>query len=189
MKAVSTILGCVGLSVVLAAPAFAQQATSNATVATNQQATNAPNGSLQKYHDKWRASKLVGANVYNQNGQTVGSIDDLLVGEDGKISDAVLSVGGFLGIGGKLVSVPFDQFKFEESRRSTAVNDMAAPAPAIAPATTTAAPATATRTPVTTTAGTPNREMTSEEPVYYSIVLPDATKNSLTSAAEFKYNG
>ncbi len=187
MNKIPALVAGIGLTMTfagtLAAPAFAQQvAATDAPPAamTNPPGDNAPNGSLQKYHDMFRASKLVGSNVYNQSGQTVGSVDDLLIGQDGKISEAVVSVGGFLGIGGKLVAVPFDQFKFVESRKTTA-DTTAAP-------TTTVAGASAPTT-VPADNGTTKTGMAGPEPVYYSIVLPSATKNSLSSAAEFKYQG
>ena len=37
------------------------------------------------------------------------------MGDDGKITQVVISTGGLLGIGGKLVSVPYDQIKLEPS--------------------------------------------------------------------------
>src|ERR1700710_1798904 len=53
-----------------------------------------------------RASKVIGSSVYNDHDEKVGSIDDLLIGKDGKMS-AVLSVGGFLGMGTKYVQIPY----------------------------------------------------------------------------------
>jgi sporulation protein YlmC with PRC-barrel domain len=59
-----------------------------------------------------RSSKIVGASVYNDQNQSIGSIDDVLMSDtDHKAATAVISVGGFLGMGAKLVSVPFDQLK------------------------------------------------------------------------------
>jgi sporulation protein YlmC with PRC-barrel domain len=64
-----------------------------------------------------RVSKVVGASVYNDQNQSVGSIDDLLMSDsDHKAATAVISVGGFLGMGAKLVSVPFDQLKIENNK-------------------------------------------------------------------------
>ncbi len=187
MKTITTLLGCVGLTLVMAGPTYAQKlaATSTDTTTTmpSPSSENAPNGSLQRYHDMFRASKLVGANVYNQSGQTIGSVDDLLVGSDGKVSEAVVSVGGFLGIGGKLVAVPFTDFKFVESRKSTADNTAS---PMLANPTSSTGTTPATTTPTATTTA-PMKTSSANEPVYYSIVLPTATKNSLSSAAEFKY--
>ena len=64
-----------------------------------------------------RVSKVVGASVYNDQNQSVGSVDDLLMSDnDHKAATAVISVGGFLGMGSKLVSVPFDQLKIENDK-------------------------------------------------------------------------
>lgn len=69
------------------------------------------NGSL-------RASKVVGSTVYNDHDQKIGSIDDLVIGSDHSLH-AVLSVGGFLGMGGKMVSVPFDKLQFGNTKASS----------------------------------------------------------------------
>ncbi len=64
-----------------------------------------------------RASKVVGASVYNDQNQSIGSVDDVLMSDsDHKAGTAVISVGGFLGMGSKLVSVPFDQLRIEDDR-------------------------------------------------------------------------
>jgi hypothetical protein len=55
----------------------------------------------------YRASKLVGDTVVNEANETVGTIDDLIVTPGGSTPYAVLSVGGFLGLGTKYVVVPF----------------------------------------------------------------------------------
>lgn len=70
-----------------------------------------------KLSDGWRASKLIGGSVYNEQDQSVGSIDDLVLTHDDKIAAAILSVGGFLGIGSKLVAIPWDQFRFGKDDR------------------------------------------------------------------------
>lgn len=57
--------------------------------------------------DEWRSSKLVGMTVYNKANDKIGSINDLVMGPDGKISHAVIGVGGFLGMGEKLVGISF----------------------------------------------------------------------------------
>src|ERR1700756_505418 len=62
--------------------------------------------------NSWRTSKVVGLNVYNDKNETVGSINELLMDKSGNIKAAVLSVGGFLGIGSHSVAVPFAQLKF-----------------------------------------------------------------------------
>ncbi|MGD2025362.1 MAG: PRC-barrel domain-containing protein [Methyloceanibacter sp.] len=59
----------------------------------------------------YRATKLLGSEVYNDQNEKVGKLDDLIVAGDGQVTLAVLSVGGFLGIGGKKVAVPIQLFK------------------------------------------------------------------------------
>jgi hypothetical protein len=61
--------------------------------------------------DGFRSSKLVGAAVVNSANQSIGKIDDLLVGRSDKVLYAVLSVGGFLGVGSKLVAVPYSSLQ------------------------------------------------------------------------------
>ena len=59
----------------------------------------------------FRASKIIGSSVVNEAGDAVGKVDDIIIGEDGKTPFVVLSVGGFLGIGDKLVVQPYEQLK------------------------------------------------------------------------------
>jgi sporulation protein YlmC with PRC-barrel domain len=61
----------------------------------------------------YRASELTGADVENGAGESIGSIDDLIVDRD-KVLFAVLQVGGFLGIGGFLVAIPYDSLEISE---------------------------------------------------------------------------
>lgn len=63
-----------------------------------------------------RASKILGGVVLNEANETVGKVDDLLIGADGRTPYAVLSVGGFLGLGDRLVAVPFDSLKMSASK-------------------------------------------------------------------------
>ena len=58
-----------------------------------------------------RASRIIGMDVVNDKDQTIGKVDDILIGPGDKATTAVVSVGGFLGIGAKLVAVPFDQLQ------------------------------------------------------------------------------
>ena len=58
--------------------------------------------------DGYRSSKMIGSGVTNDAQETIGKLDDLLVGRSDKVLYAVISVGGFLGVGSKLVAVPYD---------------------------------------------------------------------------------
>lgn len=61
------------------------------------------------------AEEINGSYVYGANDETVGEIDNLMVAEDGKLTDAVINVGGFLGIGEKPVLVSFDEIQVMQS--------------------------------------------------------------------------
>ena len=62
-----------------------------------------------------RASKVIGSSVFNDHNQKIGSIDDILMGKDNQPATAIISVGGFLGLGSKLVSVPYDKLEFGDT--------------------------------------------------------------------------
>lgn len=61
---------------------------------------------------EWRASKLVGLDVYNAGNQKVGDIDEVLIGHDGKVAGFVVGVGGFLGMGEHDVLIAMDGIRF-----------------------------------------------------------------------------
>lgn len=71
---------------------------------------------VQKVAAGYRASKVIGSSVVNDANQTIGKIDDLLVTHDGKEPYAVLSVGGFLGMGTRLVVIRYDSLKFADNK-------------------------------------------------------------------------
>ena len=52
---------------------------------------------------------FVGSDVHNVEGERIGEVHDLIVGEDQVATHAVVDVGGFLGVGEKRVLVPFDE--------------------------------------------------------------------------------
>ena len=64
----------------------------------------------------YRASKVIGASVVNEGNDTVGKVDDIIIGQDGKSPYVVLSVGGFLGMGTKLVALPYEQLKTMDNK-------------------------------------------------------------------------
>ena len=45
---------------------------------------------------KWRASKLMGLDVYNEANEKLGDVNELILDKDGKVSAVVIGVGGFL---------------------------------------------------------------------------------------------
>jgi hypothetical protein len=71
---------------------------------------------VQKVEAGYQASKVIGSSVLNDANETIGKIDDLLVTRDGKEPYAVLSVGGFLGMGTRMVVVRYDSLKFNDNK-------------------------------------------------------------------------
>ena len=63
----------------------------------------------------FRTSRIVGSPVYNEHEDGVGTVDDVIVSE-GKPTLVILSVGGFLGVGDRLVEVPFARLRFHDNR-------------------------------------------------------------------------
>src|SRR5215212_11396582 len=61
---------------------------------------------------QWRSSKLIGVNVYNENNEKVGEIEELIVDKSGKVDNVILGVGGFLGMGEHYVAVTMDKLKW-----------------------------------------------------------------------------
>lgn len=63
-----------------------------------------------------RLSKIIGSSVYADANTQIGTVDDLVMTPDNKIVLAVLSTGGVLGVGGKLVAVPYGQLSFANGK-------------------------------------------------------------------------
>jgi sporulation protein YlmC with PRC-barrel domain len=61
---------------------------------------------------EWRASRLIGQTIRNAANESIGDINDLMVDKSGKVTAVIVGVGGFLGIGEKNVSVPFEKVSF-----------------------------------------------------------------------------
>ncbi|MBP7337847.1 PRC-barrel domain-containing protein [Niveispirillum sp.] len=99
MKRFTILLAGFSVATLLAgAPAFAQ-GTPQTMALTQVDPTTLATG--------YRTSKVVGSMVYNAAGETVGTIDDLIVTPNDRVPFAVLSVGGFLGMGSKYVVVSY----------------------------------------------------------------------------------
>jgi sporulation protein YlmC with PRC-barrel domain len=55
-----------------------------------------------------RISKIIGSDVRNKAGEKIGDIRDLMIDNNGSIRLAIVSTGGFLGVGDRLHAVPWD---------------------------------------------------------------------------------
>jgi sporulation protein YlmC with PRC-barrel domain len=160
----------------LAGVGFAQTPTT-----TTDRANMTPSAaSDSSFKGDWRASKVVGLSVYNDNNESIGSINDLLMDKSGNIKAAVIGVGGFLGMGSQLVAVPLDKIKFvnEPVAYTGAANGPNAPG---------------TRPPSTTTTGAANpppaiANTAKPNPWYPDHAVLSATKDDLKAMPEFKYS-
>ena len=105
-------LTVIGLAVLmLAAPAFAQT-TTPPPAATPAPATS-PSQPMWYSHqaEEMRVSKLIGTKVVNTANETIGDINEIVLGKDGKVAAMIVGVGGFLGMGEREVAMSFDAFR------------------------------------------------------------------------------
>lgn len=69
------------------------------------------------------ASNLIGKNIYNLEGEKLGEIKDVMLDVDlGRVAYAVLSFGGFLGMGDKLFAIPFEAFRLDATEDRIVLN-------------------------------------------------------------------
>jgi len=143
------IFTAASLAALMAIPAFAQEPTTpnpaspaapveNVAPAPAQNAAPAPTPEVapsaipDKIADKSSAkgvglgsevaaSDLLNQKVKNPANETVGDINDLSIGSDGKIAAVIIGVGGFLGMGEKNVSLPYDQLSFSRDGKGSLV--------------------------------------------------------------------
>lgn len=173
------ISAAVAASALLGSVAFAQTPTT-----TSDRAGMAPSetsSSSSSFQGNWRVSKVVGLSVYNDNNQSIGSINDLLTDKSGNIKAAVIGVGGFLGVGEHLVVIPFDKIKFvNEPVAYVGASGNATGQPPVSSTTTTGSAST-TGAASTTSSSKPN-------PWYPDHAVYNATKDELKTMPEFKYS-
>ena len=98
-RSIRILAGAAVLAAAMSSPAFSQGSPQTVTLMKVDPASVATG---------YRASKVVGSAVVNEANDTVGTIDDLIVTPTDDVPYAVLSVGGFLGMGSRYVVVPFN---------------------------------------------------------------------------------
>src|SRR3984893_3012270 len=135
--------------------------------------TDRSNANTAVHRDgQWRASKLNGLTVYNDNNEKIGSIEELIVDKSSKVDNVILGVGGFLGMGEHYVAVPMEKMKW--------VNEP------VRTSSTTTAPSDKS------TVGEANRANRSERAAddrwYPDHAIYNATKDQLKAMPQFKYN-
>ena len=134
----------------------------------------------------WRASKLIGVNVYNDANDKIGSINEIILDKSGKVATVVLGVGGFLGVGEHYVAVSFDKLKWSnEPVRSTSASNAAPPATNVDSTSRTAAE---NNSRMTTGAATSSSATARNEDKWYpDHAVFNATKEQLKAMPQFEY--
>jgi sporulation protein YlmC with PRC-barrel domain len=159
----SMLIGSV-LASVLIVPALAQNPAPATTPGATQSQTLSP---AAAHADLWRASKLVGLDVYNEQNEKLGDISEILVDKTGKVAGLVIGVGGFLGMGQHDIMVDMSRLQFVDEPVKT---------------TTTSTTQSTTRPATRTT--------TKTEKQWYPdhAILSGASKDQLKAMPQFKYN-
>lgn len=153
-------------TLLLSSVVFAQQPSQTPAPATDQRANTA----MIKHSGEWRASKFIGLDIYNQQNEKIGDVNEILIDQNGRVTGYVVGVGGFLGMGEHDVLVKPDQIKLvnEPVRRTDA------PRPAATDARNVPADRRTERTP--------------DEKWYPDHGVINATKDQLKALPEFKYS-
>jgi sporulation protein YlmC with PRC-barrel domain len=164
---------------VFSAPAYAQ--TAQPTDRAAPAATTAGSQEKLALKGNWRASKLMGLDVYNEANEKLGDINELILDKNGKVNAVVIGVGGFLGMGEHDIAVSMDKLKFMEEPVRTSSTP---------PATTTrdnaAAPRETTTGAATTTATTTAHGNANDWTPDHAVM--SGTKEQLKAMPQFKYS-
>ena len=180
-KAFTAALASTALLATIASAQTPTPTTDRADTAASSSTSGSTTLSSSQLQGDWRASKVVGLSVYNENNEKLGSINDLLMDKGGNIKAVVLGVGGFLGMGEHLVAVSLDKVKFVNEpivyagTASTAAPNAGGGAMMNPPA-----------PPASTTTGAAGAAKAN--PWYPDHAVFNATKDELTAMPEFKYS-
>jgi sporulation protein YlmC with PRC-barrel domain len=152
---------------VIGGPANAQTADRNAPAAT----TDSAKSDKLMLKGNWRASKLMGLDVYNEANEKLGDVNEIILDKSGKVAAVVIGVGGFLGMGEHDIAVSMDKLKFVEEPVRTSST----------------APATPRDTSTTGAATAPARTADLNDWVPDHAVM-SGTKEQLKAMPQFKYS-
>ncbi|MBC7584000.1 MAG: PRC-barrel domain-containing protein [Tardiphaga sp.] len=163
----------IGLAV-LGAPSWAQTITkdrSDTTVSSHKEG-------------QWRSSKVIGLNVYNDAKEKVGEVEEIIIDKSGRVSDVILGVGGFLGMGEHYVAVSMDKLTWiNEPVRSTSTTTIST-APVNTPTV-----GTTDKGAVTGEVNRSNRPMRAGNEIWYpDHAVYNVSKDELKKMPQFKYN-
>jgi sporulation protein YlmC with PRC-barrel domain len=201
---------CLVASAFITMPVLAQTSTTPSATSPTPPATSAPSPSsgggsgaaasgkfiTEQQGTQWRASKLIGLDVYGADNQKIGDVNDVLVDRQGNADAVVVGVGGFLGIGEKNVALPFSAFEWQmdDTRRTasagTAGSGTAGSGTAGSSATTgTTAPAGSPAATGSTSAPAGSARTAASDRGYPDHAVLRMSKADLEGAPTFRYVG
>ncbi len=75
---------------------------------------NMQDSTLASGHETIASDKVDGTAVYGSDREKIGSVTNMLISKrEGKVTDVIVSVGGFLGIGSELHSLPWSKLSYD----------------------------------------------------------------------------
>src|SRR6476620_1581357 len=163
---------------VIAAALLSAALITGAASAQNKTATT-DSGAAMHREGEWRASKLVGVDVYNEANEKIGDINEVILDKSGKTVNVILGVGGFLGMGEHYVAVAYDKLKWVNEPARTSTTTPPADKPTVGVNNAGAATGEVNRS------NRPARA--ANENWYPDHVVYNATKDQLKAMPQFKY--
>ncbi|MBV8092232.1 MAG: PRC-barrel domain-containing protein [Acetobacteraceae bacterium] len=161
MNRIRSIAVVAGLMTVTLVPVLAQTPAPSQQAGGGEPAPNitVPSGVVQKSQNDWRARTLIGSPVFNDRRQRIATVNDILITDDGKVNQVILSASRPRG---KLVAVPFNQLRF--------------------------VPSTGLAAGFVTADGLASTPALSGSLKTYGIILPGATRESLTNMEAYRFS-
>jgi sporulation protein YlmC with PRC-barrel domain len=180
------VVGSLLAAALLSSTAFAQN-TAPSTAPSRAPAAATSDVTLKGNH--WRASKLIGVNIYNEQNDKLGDFSEIILDPSGRVTGYVIGVGGFLGMGQHDILVEPGKIKFvnepirstTSSNTTTNTNNTANNTANNPPAANTPAGAPTNTRPVSNTTRAANEQW------YPDHGVLNATKDQLKSMQQFKY--
>jgi hypothetical protein len=163
------LIGGLVAALVLSTAAYSQNAPAGSAPPAQAKAN-----ATMKHNGEWRSSKLVGLDVYNNQNEKIGDINEILLTPSGNVAGIVLGVGGFLGMGEHDVLVKMDQLKFVNEPAKTASKDPNAK--------------NATTGSGDKSANADRNTRAANEKWYPDHAVMNVTKDQLKAMPEFKYS-
>lgn len=118
-----TLMMMVSVASMLAvAPALAQTRTPSGDAPTSATVPEVNTTTRQSTSmGEHRLGSIMKSTVKNAGGETVGTINDVLLDRSGKVTHYVVGIGGFLGIGERSVALPFDEIRISRDANNNVV--------------------------------------------------------------------